>query len=69
MFAEVQLVTCRNVLIYFDAALQSRAIRLFRDALCHRGFLGLGLGETLRFSEHADAFETVNGPLRLYRKR
>lgn len=69
VFAEVQLVTCRNVLIYFDAALQSRAIGLFRDALCHKGFLGLGLGETLRFTDHADAFEPVNASLRLYRKR
>jgi chemotaxis protein methyltransferase CheR len=69
VFAEVQLVTCRNVLIYFDAALQNRAVGLFRDALCHRGFLGLGMGETLRFTDHADAFEAVDGPLRLYRKR
>ena len=69
VFAEVQLVTCRNVLIYFDAALQNRAVGLFRDALCHKGFLGLGLGETLRFTDHQDAFEAVNAPLRLYRKR
>ncbi|HEX9049330.1 MAG TPA: CheR family methyltransferase [Anaeromyxobacter sp.] len=69
VFAEVQLVTCRNVLIYFDAALQNRAVGLFRDALCHRGVLGLGLGETLRFTEHADAFEPLNASLRLYRKR
>ncbi len=69
VFAEVQLVTCRNVLIYFDAALQNRAVGLFREALCHKGFLGLGLGETLRFTDHADAFEAVNAPLRLYRKR
>jgi chemotaxis protein methyltransferase CheR len=69
VFAEVQLVTCRNVLIYFDGALQNRAIGLFRDALCDRGYLGLGLGETLRFSDHADAFEPVNASLRLYRKR
>ncbi len=69
VFAEVQLVTCRNVLIYFDAALQNRAVGLFRDALCHRGFLGLGLGETLRFTDHGDAFEALNAPLRLYRKR
>ncbi len=69
VFAEVQLVTCRNVLIYFDAALQNRAVGLFRDALCHRGVLGLGLGETLRFTDHADAFEPLNAPLRLYRRR
>ncbi len=69
VFAEVQLVTCRNVLIYFGPALQDRAVGLFRESLCHKGFLGLGLGETLRFGAHADAFEAVHPPLRLYRKR
>ena len=56
VFAEVQLVSCRNVLIYFDRELQDRALGLFRDALCRKGFLGLGAKESLRFSPHADAF-------------
>ena len=47
MFAEVQLVSCRNVLIYFDRELQDRAIGLFRDALVQRGFLGLGTQESI----------------------
>ena len=42
VFAEVQLVSCRNVLIYFDRTLQSRALGLFHESLCRRGFLGLG---------------------------
>ncbi len=33
VFAEVQLVSCRNVLIYFDRELQDRAVGLFRDSL------------------------------------
>lgn len=57
VFAEVQVVTCRNVLIYFDKTLQERALGLFRDALPRRGFLGLGAMESLQFSEHARAFE------------
>src|SRR5690606_10378256 len=40
VFAEVHLVSCRNVLIYFERDLQNRALGLFREALCHRGFLG-----------------------------
>ncbi len=56
VFAEVQMVTCRNVLIYFDKELQARAIGLFRDALCRRGFLGLGSRETLQFSPHVESF-------------
>src|SRR5450432_1940762 len=56
VFAEVQLVSCRNVLIYFDRSLQDRAIGLMKDALCRRGFLGLGSKESLMFSAHAAAF-------------
>ena len=69
VFAEVQLVSCRNVLIYFQRELQDRAVGLFREALCHRGFLGIGSKETLRGSAHAAAFEEVARAERLYRKR
>ena len=47
VFAEVQLVSCRNVLIYFNRDLQDRAIGLFREALVPRGFLGLGTHERI----------------------
>ena len=50
VFAEVQLVSCRNVLIYFNRELQDRAVGLFREALCRKGFLGIGAKESLRFS-------------------
>ena len=69
VFAEVQMVSCRNVLIYFDRELQSRAIGLFREALCHRGILGIGARESLRFSAHAEAFEDLVAADRIYRKR
>lgn len=59
VFSEVHLVSCRNVLIYFDAGLQARAVRLFRDALVRRGFLGLGSRETLQFGPHALAFRAL----------
>ena len=57
VFAEVQLVSCRNVLIYFNRELQDRAVGLFRESLCRKGFLGIGAKESLRFSAHADAFD------------
>jgi chemotaxis protein methyltransferase CheR len=69
VFAEVQLVSCRNVLIYFDRELQDRAIGLFRDALSRRGFLGLGARESLRFSRHAGAFADFDRAERIYQKR
>jgi chemotaxis protein methyltransferase CheR len=69
VFSEVHLVSCRNVLIYFNRALQDRAVGLFRDALVRRGFLGLGNRETLAFGAHADAFEPWCPEQRLFRKR
>lgn len=69
VFAEMHLVSCRNVLIYFDRELQDRAVGLFGDSLVRRGFLGMGSRETLRFSAHADAFEEFSGANRIYRKR
>ena len=66
VFAEVQLVSCRNVMIYFDRELQARAIGLFRDALSIGGFLGIGSRESLRFSPHAPAFRDVRTAERIY---
>lgn len=68
VFSEVHLVSCRNVLIYFQRALQDRAIGLFHEALVHKGFLGLGSKESLQFGEHADEFEACAREQRLYRK-
>jgi chemotaxis protein methyltransferase CheR len=69
VFAEVQLVSCRNVLIYFDRDLQDRALGLFRDALCRGGYLGVGSRETVRFTRHADAFVEVSREDRIFQKR
>lgn len=68
VFSEVHLVSCRNVLIYFQRPLQDRAIGLFHEALVHRGFLGLGSKESLQFGAHADLFEVCAREQRLYRK-
>lgn len=68
VFAEVQVVSCRNVLIYFDRPLQGRAVGLFAGALCRRGFLGLGARETLRFSPHADTFRSCAAEERWYQR-
>ncbi len=69
VFAEVQLVSCRNVLIYFNRALQDRAFGLFTEALCRNGFLGLGARETLRFSQHAGEYVEIAAKERIYQKR
>jgi len=68
VFSEVEMVSCRNVLIYFDRQLQARAIGLFHDALVPRGFLGIGSKETLRYSPRAGSFEEFAAQERIYRK-
>lgn len=69
VFAEMHLVSCRNVMIYFDSELQNRALGLFRDSLCRKGFLGVGTKESLRFSANASAFQEFDVPYRIYQKR
>jgi chemotaxis protein methyltransferase CheR len=68
VFSEVEFVSCRNVMIYFDRDLQSRAIGLFHDSLSPRGFLGIGARESLRFSRYHGAFEEFAASERIYRK-
>ena len=69
VFAEVQLVSCRNVLIYFNRELQDRALGLFHESLSHRGFLGLGSKESIDFSGYADRFDAHARAERIYRKK
>jgi chemotaxis protein methyltransferase CheR len=68
VFSEVHFISCRNVLIYFDRALQDRATQLFYDALVHRGFLGLGSRETLGFSSVAEHFTELAPRERIYQR-
>lgn len=68
VFAETHLVSCRNVMIYFNRQLQDRALGLFHESLCHRGFLGLGAKESIDFSAYADRFEALSRAERVYRK-
>jgi chemotaxis protein methyltransferase CheR len=69
VFAEVQLVSCRNVLIYFNRTLQDRALGLFRDALCRQGFVGLGAKESMRFSSQAGAFLDFVPAQKIFQRR
>ncbi len=68
VFAEVQLVSSRNVLIYFDRELQDRALGLFGGSLVRGGFLGLGSKETLRFSRYSGAFADFHEAEKIYRR-
>jgi chemotaxis protein methyltransferase CheR len=69
VFSETQLVSCRNVLIYFNKGLQERAFGLFHESLCHRGFMVLGSKETVDFSAYSGKFEPLVKQERIYRKK
>jgi chemotaxis protein methyltransferase CheR len=69
VFAEVHLVSCRNVLIYFDRELQDHAIGLFAAALAPRGYLGLGAHERLDWSKYRADFEDAAASERIYRRK
>jgi len=67
-FGEMNMIVCRNVLIYFNRQLKDRVLTLFSDSLCHRGFLCLGTKESLQFTCLKDNFEVVSEAQRIYRK-
>ena len=69
VFGEMHLIFCRNVLIYFNQALQSRVLNLFQDSLCEEGILCLGSRESLRFSQCSEAFEDLAKKEKIYRKK
>lgn len=68
VFGEMNLILCRNVLIYFDRTLQNRALTLFDDSLRHGGFLCLGAKESLNFTAVKKQFSATCGKQKIYRK-
>ena len=66
-FSRLDLISCRNVLIYMGADLQKRLIPLFHYALNPGGFLFLGTSESV--SEHGELFVTVDRQSKVYRSQ
>ena len=69
VFGEMNLIICRNVLIYFDRKLQNHVFRLFKESLSDDGFLCLGSGESIKLSEYSDCFEDIESNEKIYKKR
>jgi chemotaxis protein methyltransferase CheR len=65
---EQHLICCRNVIIYFERAVQEDLFRRFHESLVPGGYLILGKVEAL-FGATARLFETVAGRERIFRKR
>ncbi len=68
VFGEMNMVICRNVLIYFDKDLQNHAFTLFDSSMIKRGFLCLGSKETIEYSVLKNQYETLSKPNKIYRK-
>lgn len=65
-FSRIHLISCRNLLIYLDRAVQRDVVDLFHYALSPDGYLLLGSSET---AESSDLFRTEDKKICLYRKR
>jgi len=65
--SQLDLITCRNVLIYLEKKAQIRALQNLRYGLVPGGYLVLGKSEKLR-PEVEEAFETIDKKWQIYRK-
>lgn len=66
-FSKLDLISCRNLLIYLNADLQKKLIPLFHYALNPGGFLFLGTSETV--GEFQDLFALLDRKLKLYQRK
>ena len=69
VFAEVHLILCRNVLIYFDHHLQNKVQHLFYNSLINGGVLCLGSKESLRFTDLFEKYSELDKKQRIFKKR
>ncbi|ANU07052.1 chemotaxis protein CheB [Paraurantiacibacter namhicola] len=66
-FSKISLVSCRNLLIYFDDVLQKQVLPLFHFALRDSGYLFLGTSEGIGRFE--DLFDTVDQRAKIFRRK
>lgn len=69
VFAEVHLILCRNVLIYFDINLQNKVQTLFYNSLINGGVLCLGSKESLRFTDLHQQYSELDTKQRIFKKK
>ncbi|WP_299579457.1 CheR family methyltransferase [uncultured Sunxiuqinia sp.] len=69
VFAEVNLVMCRNVLIYFDKMLQDKVLNLLTESLVPAGYLCLGSKESLKFSTVENRFVALDDKQKIFKKK
>jgi chemotaxis protein methyltransferase CheR len=65
---EMQVIFCRNVLIYFGAELRARVLAMFEKSLCRGGFLCLGANESLP-AAFSNGFAEISANDRIFQRR
>ncbi len=68
-FSQMNLIVCRNVIIYFDRLLQQRVVKLFLDSLVSGGFLCMGQKESLSFTKLFDQLLVISEKEKIFRKK
>jgi chemotaxis protein methyltransferase CheR len=68
VFNEMNLIVCRNVMIYFNRNLQNRVVGLFKESLADMGMLVIGNKENIRFIDNGKYFETIDDRQKIYRR-
>lgn len=68
VFGEMQMVICRNVMIYFRRELQAKVLTLFHDSLDLGGFLGLGIKESLSSFPNQNRFRVIDESTRVFQR-
>ncbi|HEX9984823.1 MAG TPA: CheR family methyltransferase, partial [Thermoanaerobaculia bacterium] len=67
-FNHFNVIFCRNVLIYFNNALQERVQQLFLQSMEMFGILGLGRKESIRYTNVQDNYDEIDADEKLYRR-
>ncbi len=68
LFNKFDLILCRNVMIYFNQALQNDVLKKFHESLFKYGYLAIGSKESLIWCDIASKFIAVNGEEKVYKK-
>ncbi|MDZ4678841.1 MAG: CheR family methyltransferase [Saprospiraceae bacterium] len=69
VFAEVHLILCRNVLIYFDNSLQNKVQKLLYESLINGGILCLGSKEGLGFTDFYEKYIELDKKQKIFKKK
>lgn len=68
VFNKFDLILCRNVMIYFNQALQNEVLKKFHSSLFKYGYLAIGSKESLIWCDVANRFLVANNEEKIYKK-